>query len=381
MATSTTTVHICGAGPSGALAALALGQKQLRVDLFDPQSSTQLLSRSRAYAITHSSRRLLDQMGLWQDLSAALIPFDRLDLRDQACRSSVLFETRDLDPASRRHDAIGWILDHKPLMALLLERLEMNPNVGLHLGEPAPEPNPTSLVVAADGPNSPTRQLWGLPTFQHQYSQGCLTAKVVLRGVPKGQAYELFRPEGPLAVLPLDGERYQVVWSAPLDRCRERAELPASAFLDQLASVLPEGVEPDLLLDQPAAIPQQLMLARSLSLGRGVLLGEAGHRCHPVGGQGLNLCWRDVCALEALARQNHDAAQIARRYGRQRLLDVLLVSVATDLLVRLFSNQQILLLPLRWCGLKLMATSRRLRRISLRAMTDGPLLLLRPQPD
>ena len=381
MVTSTTTVHICGAGPSGALAALALGQKQLHVDLFDPQNSDQLLSRSRAYAITHSSRRLLGRLGLWNDLSSALVPFDRLDLSDQACRLNVLFETRDLDPASRQHDAIGWILDHKPLMALLLERLEKLPTVGLHLGRSAPEPNPTSLVVAADGPRSPTRKTWGLQTFQHRYRQGCLTAKVVLRGVPKGQAYELFRPEGPLAVLPLDGDCYQVVWSAPLDRCRERAELPTGAFLDQLAGVLPDGVEPDLLLDQPAAIPQELMLARSLSHGRGVLLGEAGHRCHPVGGQGLNLCWRDVCALEALARQSGDAAQIARQYGRQRCLDVLMVSVATDLLVRLFSNRQPLLLPLRWLGLKLMGESRRLRRLSLRAMTDGPLLLLRPQPD
>ena len=100
-----------------------------------------------------------------------------------------------------------------------------------------------------------------------------------------------------------------------------------------------------------------------------------------MGGQGLNLCWRDVCALEDLARQTDDATQIARRYARQRLVDVLLVSLATDLLVRMFSNRQPLLLPLRWMALKLLGASRQLRRLSLRAMTDGPLGLLRPQPN
>ena len=99
---------------------------------------------------------------------------------------------------------------------------------------------------------------------QHRYRQGCLTAKVVLRGVEPGGAYELFRPEGPLAVLPMADGSYQVVWSAPMQHCLDRADLADGAFLDALATVLPEGVEPDLLLDRPAAFPQTWMLARSL---------------------------------------------------------------------------------------------------------------------
>ena len=379
MASSTPSrFHVLGAGPSGALAALALAQLGHEVALADPQSEVQLQARSRAYAITHSSRRLLERLGLWMDLLPWLVPFQELDLRDAGVRRRVLFSLDDLDPTSRSHGAIGWILDHGPLMAQLILRLKASSLVALQLGTPASAPSQNSIVVAADGPGSPARQAWGIRTWSYRYRQGCLTAKVALRGVDPGQAYELFRPEGPLAVLPLAEGCFQVVWSAPLSRCQERADLSPAAFLDQLAGVLPEGIEPDLLIDQPRAFPQQLMLARQLSSGRGVLLGEAAHRCHPVGGQGLNLCWRDVETLAAVAAGAGSPQSKARHYARQRWLDVVLVSLATDALVRLFSNRQPLLLPLRSLGLLLLHKVGLFRRLSLRAMTNGPLQILSP---
>ena len=378
---ASSTFHILGAGPSGALVALALSQLGHSVDLVDPKSDSDLKSRSRAYAITHSSRRLLERLKIWSELLPSLVPFQELDLSDAAVGRSVLFTLQDLDLASQAHGAIGWILDHRPLMEVLLHRLRSASEVQLHLGTPPPVPDDNALVIAADGPGSPARQAWGIRTWSHRYRQGCLTAKVALRGIDSGTAYELFRPEGPLAVLPLSEGSFQVVWSAPMERCQERAALTNAAFLDQLAGVLPDGIEPDLLLDQPAAFPQQLMLARRLSSGRGVLLGEAAHRCHPVGGQGLNLCWRDVETLAALANQPDSARSKARRYASQRLVDVVLVGLATDLLVRLFSNRQPMLLPLRRAALLMLHNLALFRQLSLRAMTNGPLRIFSPLPN
>ena len=112
-----------------------------------------------------------------------------------------------------------------------------------------------------------------------------------------------------------------------------------------------------------------------------MLIGEAGHRCHPVGGQGLNLCWRDVEGLLRAVERGGSATTIARRYGMSRWLDVLQVGVATDLLVRVFSNRQPLLLPLRRLGLLLLKQFSGLRQLSLRAMSDGPMQLWRALPN
>ena len=131
-------VFVFGAGPTGALLALGLARLGCRVRLQDPQSLHDLASRSRAYAITHSSRRLLQRLGLWDALRAHVVPFRQLRLDDQAVDPFVWFRVQDLAPANRDADAIGWILDHKPLMQLLLQRLQQFDCVDMHLGGQAP---------------------------------------------------------------------------------------------------------------------------------------------------------------------------------------------------------------------------------------------------
>jgi 2-octaprenyl-6-methoxyphenol hydroxylase len=375
--------RIRGAGPTGALAALALAQAGWRVSLHDPLAPEALQSRERAYAFTHSSRELLQRLGLWGDLRPTLVPFRRLHLRDVAAERDVRFEPADLGQA----DAVGWIGSHRPLMALLLRRLGQHPAVRLELGDQATvasanHPDDADLLVAADGPDSPTRRALGIGQWSHPYRQACLTVQVEMRGCADDEAWELLRPEGPFAVLPLGERRFQLVWSAPAARCRQLEALDAPAFLDRLAGALPDRLQPDALLARPRAFPVALQLARRLHRGRTVLVGESAHRCHPVGGQGLNLCWRDVAVLQRLAeraaRGTLSPRRIGAAYGRRRWPDLLLTLLATDLLVRIFSNRHRGLLPLRQLALTCLARVDGSRALALRAMTQGPCRLGQP---
>ena len=377
--------QVMGAGPTGALAALALADAGWQVTIVDPQGSPALLERTRAYAFTQSSRKLLERLGLWQACDPLMVPFRRLELLDLGARASVAFALPDLAGtlAQRKGAALGWIAQHRPLMGVLLERMQAHPAITTQLGQsgdPAMGSGPADLVVAADGPHSPTREALGIGLWQWSYRQSCLTAMVTMRGSDDDQAWELLRPEGPFAVLPLGDGQFQVVWSAPQGRCRQLESLADAAFLDALAGALPDRFQPDGLLDQPRAFPVSLQLARRQHRGPCVLLGESGHRCHPVGGQGLNLCWRDVAVLHRLAQRATAGRLAADRlpaaYGLRRWPDLLLTLAATDLLVRLFSNRAPLLLPLRRLGLGALARLPWLRRFSLAAMTHGPCQVL-----
>jgi len=382
--------RVVGAGPTGSLLALGLAQQGFFVVLSDRLSAELLLNRSRAYAITHSSRRLLQDLGLWTALLDQMEPFCSLRLDDCFAHRTAWFNVRDLRPGNRSSEAIGWILDHRPLMNLLLERLECSDHVELQLDQASPAEDPLvkacsrDWIVAADGPRSMLRRRAEVPFWSHAYQQGCLTAKLRLTGADQHCAYELFRPEGPMAVLPLGQDRYQVVWSAPLQRCRDRAASSPAELLSALDAILPDGVNVVQLLDDPGAFPLELSLALRLHRGSLLLVGEAAHRCHPVGGQGLNLCWRDVSDLlnltEAVRHGDIAPTSLARRYSRCRRFDLASVLLATDLLIRFFSNHNPLLMPFRRLALFMLKNVSWIRRLSLSAMTDGPGTLLKTLP-
>jgi len=380
--TAQPTALVRGCGPTGALAALALADAGWQVTLHDPAEPKGLLQRQRAYAFTQSSCALLQGLGLWQHLEPQLVGFTHLQLADLGSASEpVRFSVADLGASTH---AVGWIGLHTPLMQVLLDALTARPDVVLKLGAATASPDPADpfdLVVAADGPRSPSREALGIGQWQWRYRQSCLTAQVQLRGAGPQQAWELFRPEGPLALLPLGDDRIQLVWSASPERCTRLEQLNPDAFLDQLAGALPDRFQADGLLVAPQSFAVGLALARRLHRGRTVLVGESAHRSHPVGGQGLNLCWRDVAVLHRLAgrvaRGRLNVRALPRHYAARRWPDLLLTLAATDLLVRLFSNRSAALLPLRRAGLRTLAQVPQLRRLSLTVMTHGPCHLLR----
>ncbi|CAK6699928.1 FAD-dependent monooxygenase [Synechococcus sp. CBW1107] len=378
--------RVFGGGPTGALTALALAQAGWRVQLMDPLSGAQLQARHRAYALSHSSRLFLQRLGLWPQLADVAVPFRSLRLCDLEAGRAIGFGPAEVGFGVGRSDeaaAVGWILQHQPLMQRLLEQLEAHPGISLSLGEAgipvADSLDPPDLLVAADGSASPTRESAGIRRWSLPYRQGCLTAQVRLRGSAPDQAWELFRREGPFAVLPLGDGTAQLVWSAPAERLRRLEALDPVAFLDALASALPDSLQPEALLDTPRAFPVALELVRRFHRGSLALVGEAAHRCHPVGGQGMNLCWRDVEELQRQALRaaagGLSPAAVAGAYGRRRWADVLITLLSTDLLVRIFSNRQPLLLRGRRLALGLMRRSSALRHLSLKAMTLGPCRL------
>ncbi len=371
-------VKILGSGPTGALLAIALASRDCKVFLFDPKPEVDLLERSRAYAVTHSSRRLLQELDIWTELKSLLIPFKTLEITDTEIQNNVSFKIRDLAYRNQTNHSIGWIIDHKSLMHTLISRIKDSKNITFQFGTSCnSDIEDNDFVFAADGPLSPSRRYWGMKRYVINYNQGCLTAKVLIRGSDNSTAYEILRHEGPFAVLPMGANIFQVVWSAPYYLCERRSKLSDTDFLDRLSPLLPNGLEPDFLIDEIRAFPVRLAIPRSLYHGRKIIVGEAAHSVHPVGGQGLNLCFRDVkCILNLFADTKTKSLLLDNFgfiYSIQRYLDILFVGIFTDLLVRLFSNRNYFLKPIRIFLFYALSRISLLRNLTLKLMTDGVL--------
>ncbi len=369
-------VKIVGAGPTGSLLALALSRAGSKVSIYDSNDRIELLCRSRAYALTHSSRRFLEEIELWDILYKILVPFSKLVVEDREISKRFIFRNTDLSSANQTYGSIGWIINHEDMMNIIIDRIIKDPNIDTFLGkETTSALEENDLLIAADGSNSKLRKLWNINTFSSLYKQACITAKISIRGASDAVSYEIFRKEGPLAILPMGEGVFQVVLTDNCDACKKLINLKPSRFLDRLAAVLPDDFQPDQLIDTPVSFPLKFLLASSLGHGKTLLVGESAHCFHPVGGQGMNICWRDISTLKRIIESVNNgrvkASNVHHIYKRNRYIDIITMSLFTDFILRFYSNRNSLLLPIRNFLIPSIMKSSIFRKLVLRIMTDG----------
>ncbi len=367
-------IAIIGSGLTGSLAAISLANAGVRVDLYERLSDEELINRDRTYAITHSSRVLLEKIGLWSHLVCSLVPFQYLNVIDYELNKKFQFLLSDLQISDKKYSAVGWIAEHKTIMMSILEFISDIDNINRIPTSVIPNTNNYDLIVAADGSNSITKKKLNISSFNFNYDQMCITAKVLLRGAKSNEAFEILNSEGPFAVLPLGGDLFQIICSQSIVKGTYNMSLSKSSFLDYLSTILPYGIDPDTIIDEPKSFTIGFLLNYKFFSGKYIFLGETAHKLHPVGGQGLNLCWRDVDCLTKLIsvpflKNNYSIIPIV--YSLSRLLDVLSISILTDSLVRYSrSNINIFKLP-RAFIFSILRQSSIARKYILNIMTNG----------
>ena len=209
-------IAIIGSGLTGSLAAISLAKAGCRVDLYERLSDEELINRDRTYAITHSSRKILEKIGIWSNLSIDLVPFQYLNVIDYELNKKFQFLIDDLSIPDQKYSAVGWIAEHKYLMVSILNFISNIENINKIPTSVIPNTNNYDLIVAADGSSSNTKKKLKTPSFHFKYDQMCITAKVLLRGIKSNEAFEILNSEGPFAVLPLGGDLFQIICSCLL---------------------------------------------------------------------------------------------------------------------------------------------------------------------
>jgi 2-octaprenyl-6-methoxyphenol hydroxylase len=200
-----------------------------------------------------------------------------------------------------------------------------------------------SLLVAAEGANSPLRKLAKIKTQGWRYDQTAIVTTISLEHGHDGIAIQHFLEGGPFALLPLPEKRASVVWAErrlDAERLYALDDIEFRAALQERAGYR----FGEIALDGPRGMrPLALQVATSFVGPRLALIGDAAHVTHPIAGQGLNIGLRDVAALaEAVAdaaRLGGDvgAHQVLDRYERWRRFDTMLMLGAMDGLLKLFS--------------------------------------------
>lgn len=382
-------VAIVGGGIVGLTLACALKDSGLSIALIEANPREAGLSWPRAYAMTLMTGRILKGLGVWDDILPHITTFQQIRLADADYPAVVNLAPTDLGTSE-----LGYVGEHSVLVRALLKALESaeaitwfcpaslqqadyHPDaVMLTLLVDGEERQMRSrLLVAADGSRSPIRQQAGIQTKGWQYWQSCVTAVIRPEKSHENVAREHFWGSGPFASLPLPGNRYQIVLTAPHAEAQKWVDVEPSEFLAELNRRYQGQLGQLELLNQRSLFPVKLMQSDRYTQHRLALVGDAAHCCHPVGGQGLNLGIRDAVALAQVLTQAHQTGQdlgavrVLKRYERWRRLENWTILGFTDFLDRFFSTHWLPIVLTRRLGLRVMRNFRPLKFLALKLMT------------
>jgi ubiquinone biosynthesis UbiH/UbiF/VisC/COQ6 family hydroxylase len=368
-------VIVVGGGLVGASLAVALARCGLAVALVESQPPAATLAEgdtwdSRIYAISPGSASFLDSCGAWKMLPARRIarvetmqvfgdaPGARLEFNAYDCG---LRELAFIVENGRLHDALWHALRETGNLTLfsparcatLVRDLEMA-TLTLDDGNVLT----SRLIVGADGADSWVRREAGIAASAAPYGQLGVVANFAVELPHRDTAYQWFRPDGVLALLPLPGERVSMVWSTAESHGHELLALAPGALAARIEDASGGVLGAMRVVTRAAAFPLQLQRVAQLVAPRLALVGDAAHNVHPLAGQGVNLGFRDARELARVlagrgAQTDCGDYWLLRRYERSRREDILAMQLATDGLQKLFASRKVSVRKARNFGLRL----------------------------
>lgn len=385
---------VVGGGMVGAASALTLAQLGLRVALVEQSEpepySPEQNSDLRVSAISLASQQLLEQVDAWSQVTQwRACPYKRLGVWEQAYAYTE-FNADDIDQKQ-----LGHIVENRILQLALWQQVNTHTNIDLfcpynlvNLSQESSRVHltlknitsstetdiATRLVIAADGANSQVRKMVDIGITAWDYQQSAMLINVKTEKPQQDITWQKFLPTGPIAFLPLtrsplakvtlseenlskgntaeQGGYASLVWYHQRDEIKRLSALSNQQLQQKIIAVFPKRLGKIEVLAK-GTFPLTRRHANSYQSQRVLLLGDAAHTINPMAGQGVNLGFKDVKALQTVIASAighgecwHDV-DVLGRYETMRRKDNLLMMSTMDALYHSFSHPSPMVKTLR----------------------------------
>lgn len=361
---------VVGAGMVGAASALSLAELGLKVAVIEKKApaafSVEQAFDLRVSAISLASEQLLQQLDAWQQLKQwRMCPYKRLGVSE--CESSYT----EFDASNIGQSHLGHIIENRLIQLSLWQKLQQHPNITLLCPESlvkleqhsteveltlASQSIRTKIVVGADGGNSYVRKLAHIGTTGWDYAQSAMLINVRTEQPQQDITWQQFFQTGPLAMLPMPGHSASLVWYQAKDEIKRLSALSQRSLEQEIMQNFPSKLGRIEVINQ-AAFPLTRRHANQYHKGRVLLLGDAAHTINPMAGQGVNLGFKDVKALQHVIAQaigngeSWHQEDVLARYQQKRRTDNLLMMTTMDALYLSFGHVSPLVKLARNAGL------------------------------
>ena len=383
-------IVIAGAGLIGSTMAIALASKGFDVTVVDGAKSKDRLERNkgRTYALSRTSKNLLLNLGLWDPKKLNVSPIENIVLSTKNEANSTICHLAEFNKENSKIEPSSYMIEDTYLRAVLGSEIDRNAKIQLINSTEViwDETNSfetkimlsddscisTEVLIISDGRESGFAKRLNKKFLRKSYNQVAIVGNLSHQNAHNFIAHQIFLSGGPLAILPLQGQRSTFVWSMPTDIGKKLSVSKGEMFTNYLKKNIGDILIKPSIIGEKKMFPLYLRVLRDSIDNRKVFIGDSAQAIHPLAGQGLNIGLRDVASLVDILLRGKKlgldlgGVDLLKKYETWRSFDRISLATYTDLINTLFSNNNFYLKALRDFGMNTIDRSALLKEFFIR---------------
>ena len=352
-------IVIIGAGPAGLSLACSLADTNLKITVIEKQSVKHLSSPSydgREIALTHFSKKMLQNLGVWKRISSDLIsPIKEAKVLDGNSSYALHFDSHKV-----HKEALGYLVSNHLIKKVLYKEAITKSNIKIITNTSVVNVSSRKqyafiktsnkktirapLIVAADSRFSQTRENMGISASMNDFERVAIVCKMKHVKQHRNIAYECFNYGETLAVLPLMKNTSSIIMTVPAEKSEILMNMNKEKFNICITNKFKKKFGNMKLLSKRHSYPLVGVFADRFVANRFALIGDAAVGMHPVTAHGFNLGLRGQNTLSlqikfALKRKlDFGSLKILERYELRHRRASKPLYLGTNAIVKLYTG-------------------------------------------
>ena len=309
-------ICIIGSGLTGSTIAYLLSKLKLQIDIVDDNYKKKI---STKLALSKSSLDQLHNSGL-KEIKKKSNPIKNIYLYDSY--SEINLEKDLKFSSSNKEKVLAYIIDSTTLLSHLNKNLGNLNNINFIKKKISSISDNNifktitfedfskknySLVILTSGNNLELLPKINLKTIIHKsYNEDAYVFSLIHKKIINNSARQFFLKDGPLAFLPVSGEKTFVIWSIKKDSFNKKYVSNKNYLLNFFNKNFKELFKDINSVSDISVFNLDYVFNELKEFKRTLLFGDIASKIHPIAGQGWNMTLRNAFSLVKVIKNFED---------------------------------------------------------------------------